>query len=69
MARRSPSFYEEISDDTLAVYVKRIVRIPIPTFELYASGRAPTQRRVVRRRVAELPPIAPGERVGDLEPV
>jgi excisionase family DNA binding protein len=48
---------------------KRIVRIPIPAFEFYASGRTPTKRRVLRRSVAELPPIAPGERVGDLEPV
>lgn len=48
---------------------KRIVRIPIPAFDFYASGRTPVQRRVVRRRVAELPPIAPGERGGDLEPV
>lgn len=47
---------------------KRIVRIPIPAFDFYASGRTPTKRRVVRRRVAELPPIAPGERVGELEP-
>ncbi len=29
MARRSPSFYEEISDSTLAAYVKRIVRIAL----------------------------------------
>lgn len=29
MARRSASFYEEISDDTLAAYVRRIVRIPL----------------------------------------
>lgn len=48
---------------------KRIVRIPIPAFDFYASGRMPSERRVVRRRVAKLPPIAPGERVGDLEPV
>jgi RNA polymerase primary sigma factor len=31
MARRSASFYEEISDDTLAAYVRRIVRIPLLT--------------------------------------
>lgn len=47
---------------------KRIVRIPVPAFDFYASGRTPIQRRVVRRRVVKLPPIAPGERVGDLEP-
>lgn len=29
MARRSASFYEEISDDTLAAYVRRIVRIAL----------------------------------------
>ena len=29
MPRRSPSFYEEIRDDTLAAYLHRIVRIPL----------------------------------------
>ncbi len=29
MARRSASFYEEISDDALAAYIRRIVRIPL----------------------------------------
>ncbi len=29
MARRSPSFYEEISDDALAAYIRRIGRIPL----------------------------------------
>ncbi len=29
MARRSASFYEEISDETLAAYIRRIVRIPL----------------------------------------
>jgi RNA polymerase primary sigma factor len=29
MARRSASFYEEISDDALASYIRRIVRIPL----------------------------------------
>jgi len=48
---------------------RRIVRIPVPAFEFYASGRTPSKRRVVRRQVADLPPIAPGERVGDREPV
>jgi excisionase family DNA binding protein len=47
---------------------KRIVRIPVPAFDFYASGRTRTPRRVVRRRVAEPRLIAPGERVGDLEP-
>ena len=48
---------------------KRIVRIPVPAFDVYASGRTPKRRRVLRRQVAELPAIAPGERVGDLESV
>lgn len=48
---------------------KRIVRIPVPAFDFYASGRTPIQRRVVRRRVEEPRPIAPGEHVRDLEPV
>jgi len=29
MARRSVSFYEEISDDALASYIRRIIRIPL----------------------------------------
>jgi RNA polymerase primary sigma factor len=29
MARRTASFYEEISDDALAAYIRRIVRIPL----------------------------------------
>jgi RNA polymerase primary sigma factor len=29
MARRSASFYEELSDDTLGTYVRRIARIPL----------------------------------------
>jgi RNA polymerase primary sigma factor len=29
MARRSASFYEELTDDTLAVYIRRISRIPL----------------------------------------
>ncbi|OGB93190.1 MAG: hypothetical protein A3G35_18295 [candidate division NC10 bacterium RIFCSPLOWO2_12_FULL_66_18] len=33
MARRSASFYEEISDDALAAYIRRIVRIPLLTKE------------------------------------
>jgi len=31
MVRRSASFYEEISDDALAAYIRRIVRIPLLT--------------------------------------
>ncbi len=33
MARRSASFYEEITDDALAAYIRRIVRIPLLTKE------------------------------------
>ena len=33
MARRSASFYEELSDDTLGTYVRRIARIPLLTKE------------------------------------
>lgn len=48
---------------------KRIVRIPVPAFDFYASGRTPIQRRVVRRPVEEPRPIAPEEHIRDLEPV
>lgn len=48
---------------------KRIVRIPVPAFDFYASGRTPIQRRVVRRRVERPRPIAPDEHIRDLEPV
>jgi len=47
---------------------KRIVRIPVPAFEFYVSGRAPTYRRVVRREVSEARPIAPDERVRERQP-
>ena len=33
MARHTASFYEEITDDTLAAYIRRIVRIPLRTKE------------------------------------
>ena len=48
---------------------KRIVRIPIPAFEFYASGRTPTQRRVIRRRVERGIRFGVGERIGELETV
>lgn len=48
---------------------KRIVRIPVPAFDFYASGRTPIERRVVRRRVEQPRPIAPDEHIRDLEPV
>ena len=47
---------------------KRIVRIPVPAFEFYASGRAATHRRVVRREVPEARPIAPDEHVREPQP-
>ena len=48
---------------------KRIVRIPVPAFELYATGRTPTRRRVVTRRVAEGVRFGAGERIDELQPV
>ena len=47
---------------------RRIVRIPVPAFDFYASGRTPTQRRVVRRSVEQPRPIAPEEHIPDLDP-
>jgi len=47
---------------------KRIVRIPVPAFEFYASGRKPTKRRVVRRRVAEGVRFGADEPLTKLEP-
>ncbi len=41
---------------------QRIIRIPAPAFESYASGRKVTPRRVVRRRVSEEPAIGADER-------
>jgi excisionase family DNA binding protein len=48
---------------------KRIVRIPVPAFDFYASGRTPTKRRIVRRRVEEGVRFGLGEDVGELETV
>lgn len=48
---------------------KRIVRIPVPAFDFYASGRTPTPRRVVRRKVDEPVPFGAGEHIGELERV
>lgn len=45
---------------------KRIVRIPIPAFDFYASGRTPVQRRVVRRKVADGVQFGRGERISEL---
>jgi excisionase family DNA binding protein len=47
---------------------KRIVRIPVPAFEVYASGRAPVRRRVVRREVPEARPIASDEHARERQP-
>jgi len=46
---------------------KRIVRIPVPAFDVYASGRKPTKRRVVRRRVAEGVRLGDGDQVPELD--
>jgi RNA polymerase primary sigma factor len=54
MARRSASFYEEISDDALAAYIRRIVRIPLLAKEeelrlgtLIQRGDERAQRKLV----------------------
>lgn len=47
---------------------KRIVRIPVPAFEFYASGRTPARRRVVRREVPEARPIASDEHLHERQP-
>ncbi len=54
----------EVSHDTVSRLIERgdlpairvserIVRIPVPALDFYASGRKVAPRRVVRRRVAE----------------
>jgi len=61
-----------VSHDTVARLVERgelpairvserIVRIPVPAFEAYASGRRATPRRVARRQVAEGVPFGARE--------
>ncbi|MBA3877080.1 MAG: hypothetical protein C0498_09125 [Anaerolinea sp.] len=45
---------------------KRIVRIPVPAFEVYASGRKIPMPRVVRRRVADGVEFGKGERISEL---
>ena len=47
---------------------ERIVRIPVPAFEVYASGRKPMARRVVRRSAAEGIPFGAEGRSSELEP-
>jgi excisionase family DNA binding protein len=47
---------------------KRIVRIPVPAFEFYVSGRGPKHRRVVRRKVSEARAIAPDEHARERQP-
>jgi len=46
---------------------ERIVRIPVPALDVYASGRKASPRRVVRRRVAEGVTLAAEEPVADLQ--
>ena len=46
---------------------ERIIRIPVPAFEFYASGRKATPRRVVRRRVADSREIGADETSARLE--
>ena len=69
MARRWYSIKEaaevlDVSHDTVSRLIQRgdlpavrvserIVRIPVPALDFYASGRKASPRRVVRRRVAE----------------
>lgn len=48
---------------------QRIVRIPVPAFDLYASERKVATRRVVRRRVANGVQFGAGERTTVPEPV
>jgi excisionase family DNA binding protein len=48
---------------------KRIVRIPVPAFDFYASGRTTTPRRVVRRKVDVGVQFGAGDRTGELETV
>ena len=47
---------------------ERIIRIPVPAFEFYASGRKAGPRRVVRRRLAESREIGADETLAQLEP-
>ncbi len=47
---------------------QRIVRIPVPAFDLYASGRKPAPRRLVRRRVADGVHLGADEPAADLQP-
>ena len=67
-----------VSHDTIARLVdrgelpairvsERIIRIPVPAFDAYASGRKPSPRRVVRRRVDIGVPFGAGERIPEPE--
>lgn len=47
---------------------ERIVRIPVPAFEFYVSGREVTPRQVVRQRVSEGVKFGADERSPELEP-
>lgn len=47
---------------------ERIVRIPVPAFEFYVSGREVTPRQVVRQRVSEGVKFGADERSPEFEP-
>ena len=52
-----------------AIHVsKRIVRIPVPAFDVYASGRKVSTLRVIRRRVADGVQFGADERATVVEP-
>src|SRR3989304_3361568 len=56
MPRRSPQFYDEISDNALAAYLKRIVRISLLPKE---RGLGPGKGGPGERRHAPPPPEGP----------
>jgi len=76
MPRRSPSFYEGIRDDTLAAYLRHMVRIPLLSKKKswiwgdgssggragisQAGGGEPSLRGQGRRALPGLRPVAPG---------
>ena len=84
MARRWYSIKEaaellDVSHDTVSRLIERgeipavrvserIVRIPVPALEFYASGRQSSPRRVVRRRVAEGVRFGADEALTEREP-
>lgn len=46
---------------------ERIIRIPVPALDVYASGRKASPRRVVRRHVTEGVTLGAEEPVADLQ--